>query len=899
MQLSMTYLLPLHDCALVSPDLVGGKAQNLGILKHAGIPVPSGFVITTSAWRAVIEYNRLGRILRLAGGAVGRPSTAVAWRTIGNALRSARIPSELTAGLFDFTRSFKGKPLVVRSSAVGEDAHGQSFAGQYETILNVRSDSQLLTAIRECWASAWSDQVLAYLRVMGKPAVEAGTMAVIVQEMVEAAVSGVAFTRNPLAPQNEEMLIESAWGLGAAVVEGKVAADSYRIESATGRVIDKTIRYKLLRCIPSDKKGVEFVKSVEALRGSESLTVGQIRSLWTLASTIRDLHGAEQDIEWAGDRQGIYVLQSRPITTMAGEWDSPRKEDDEGVSDRQALLTMVDIGESWTGVLTPLGVSFIRHYQHHTHPALLAEVGLRDTGEPERYCRFILGRCYADVSYLAWLLTQFVLFRDQAGFMSRYATEDVALENYVNPYGRGCGGLRSNWVYLKTWFSHWRGYEKQVRQLTEKRLALFDAVRRKDLRSLSLQALRGELHKAYCYFHVSSVVMGPAYIGSFIYYDVLKAFCTHWLNDDGSLLLSLKSGATDLRTLDVNLRLQAMIEEARNHGSLQDYLLTTPVEDLENGLRRHPEAARFLELYSDFLRMHGVRGRLEMDLFLPRWVDDPSYIFTVLKAELSRSGTADMKGEITVRQRAIEKRLAKLWFLKRRIFHWAMKRYFDNSRLREEVRMSYLQGIWMVRRVVQEVIDRMVVQGVLRNREEAAFITYEQIDDYLAGKGDPSTLFKRNLIERNRRAHFRNLRIHNLPLTVIGGWDPSEEVISTDPSEAIKGVGGSAGRVVGKARVIFDLQRQMDEFEPGEILITQATDTTWTPLFSIASAVVTDIGSVLSHSSIVARELGIPSVVNTKIATQTIRTGDMITVDGNVGKVFRHVRMDKDEPVTL
>lgn len=883
----MANLLPLEDCGTAAAEQIGGKALNLGILLKAGIPVPGGFVITSEAWRAVIAHNGLEPLLRRASRDLGTGDTAAAWRELGTALAGAALPPELQDAILDAARRFEGKPLAVRSSAIGEDSEEQSFAGQYETFLNVRPAEPLLAAVRDCWASAWADRVLAYLRAAGAPPLETGPVAVIVQEMVAATVAGVAFTQNPLLPEQAEMLVESAFGLGAAVVEGQVAADSFRIERATGRLVDKTIRYKLLRCEPSAEGGVAYVKAEEACRSLESLAEEPLQALWRLASKIREAYGTEQDIEWASDGRTLYILQSRPITAIDRERDFPEAQDDPALRDPAALLTMVDIGESWTGVLTPLGASFIRQYQHHTHPALLAELGLRYTGEPARYCRFILGRCYADASYLAWLLAQCALFSDQASFMRRYATEDVDLKDYANPYGGSPGGLLSNLDYLKTQFRHWRRYGQRVARLAGERLALFDAARRKDLSTLSLAELRAELEQAYRYFHDSSVVMAPAYIGSFIYYDVLKALCDTWLKDDGSLLHSLKSGASDLRTLDVNARLEALLVAARAHPGLRGYILATPVEALDTGLRQHPEAERFLALYDDFLRVHGVRGRLEMDLSLPRWADDPGYVLTVLKAGLGRDEAASEPAIKPGKQDAIAKRLAELSFWKRGVFNWAMRRYFDNSRVREETRMSYLQGIWLVRRVVQETARRLAELGVLRDAGEAAFITYRQVNSYLAGEGDAWHIFKRAGIERNRRAHYRNLRVHNPPLTVIGDWRPSAEVPAAPADGALQGVGGSAGQAMGRARVIFDLRRQMDEFEPGEILVTQFTDTTWTPLFSIAAAVVTDIGSVLSHSSIVARELGIPAVVNTKTATEAIRTGDLLVVDGTTGKVFR------------
>jgi pyruvate,water dikinase len=278
-----------------------------------------------------------------------------------------------------------------------------------------------------------------------------------------------------------------------------------------------------------------------------------------------------------------------------------------------------------------------------------------------------------------------------------------------------------------------------------------------------------------------------------------------------------------------------------------------------------------------------------MELTHPRWLDDPTYIFTTLKTYLQQ----DNYEVLTTRTNRNNQRIAlakqtlkKLPWWQRKIYQFLMNSYLKLSQLREEMRMCFIQGIWMNRVLVMEVARRLVANHILQTLDEVAFITYEDILLYVSGQESAENLFSRQKIAQNRRRHLINQQIPTPPLTFIGYWDPATHLNQKLDHHCLVGVGSSPGRVVGKARIILNLEEQMDEFEPGEILITCFTDTAWTPLFNLATAVVVEIGSLLSHSSIVARELGIPAVVNTKVATQVIRTGDTLVVDGNEGKVY-------------
>ena len=283
------------------------------------------------------------------------------------------------------------------------------------------------------------------------------------------------------------------------------------------------------------------------------------------------------------------------------------------------------------------------------------------------------------------------------------------------------------------------------------------------------------------------------------------------------------------------------------------------------------------------------RGQQEMELTHSRWIEDNTYIFSAIKNYLAQE-TFDMQA---MRQRTDKERqvltqevLQKLPWLKRKIFKAIMEKYFTFSALREEARMCYLQGIWMIRTLIYEMTRRLISKNILRDSSEAAYLDFNDILEYTRGTTPPQKLFNAKKLNRRKQEHLNNLRVPPPPLTIIGTWSPAQGDQKEFQGQVLNGLGASSGCVSGQARLVLDLEEQIGEFRAGEILVTHFTNTAWTPLFNTAAAVVVDIGSLLSHASIVARELGIPAVVNTHIATQVIKTGDMLTVDGNNGKVY-------------
>lgn len=887
----MAEILELGRISENQANLIGGKAYNLNKMIEAGFPVPHGFVVTWKGYEHFLDNCFLKDSIQKTTYTEDSRELKSLYKSISNAVQRQTISPNLAAPITKHYLNLEAKSVAVRSSATSEDSKQHSFAGQFETYLNITDEHQLLSSIVKCWSSLWSERALSY-RLHNKDSLDSGKIAVVVQKMVQAQISGVIFTKNPVTKDENQFLIEASWGLGEAIVSGKTMTDAFVVDINSRKIIDKTINYKLHMCVPRDNQGTDDIKVPEDKRSLQTLSDDQVLELANIALNIRNFYQSEQDIEWAYDGKQFYILQSRPITTI--DQNEVVLHDKEKQLRDRAIFTAVDIGESFTGIFTPLGLSFAKRYFYHTHSALISALGLIDTGNPHKYTTFLFGRTYMDMTYHTYLYAQSFLFRDQSKLLEKFSNEEINLKNYKNPYGIGPKGLnylRSSLFYSKIVIKDLLTYKKRSRKFLKNRLTIFNRYRSLELKKLTLYDLHEKLNEAYQYFHDSCAEYAPPFMYGFVFYDVLKLLSKNWFPETAESIPELiKADASELRSSEVVSFIEDLAQEAlRLPPNIQEIILTLPASQVAVELEAFPESKNFLIKYQNLLCIHGVRAHHEMELTNPRWIDDPSYILTTVKTYMNNKDFSIISTRETRNNERINqarKAIETMPWVKRKIYNFVINSYLKLSKIREEMRMCFIQGIWMNRLLVFEVVSRLVKEKVLNNEKECAFITYDDILLYTSGKASAWELFSREKIENNRRNHFINLHIPTPPLTYIGHWEPTNDLTEKSHTDFLKGLASSTGKIVGKARIILNLEEQMEEFQPGEILVTRFTDVAWTPLFNLASGVVADIGSMLSHSSIVARELGIPAVVNTKIATQTIRTGDTIVVDGNEGKVY-------------
>ncbi|CAG1019431.1 prodigiosin/undecylprodigiosin synthetase [Burkholderiaceae bacterium] len=879
------------ECRGLTAREIGGKGLGLVRMAAHGLPVPKGLCITADALVHFLHANDID----LDGfWRSPQPDAAAA---LAERIRRGRCPDDLRQQIVQGWRELEAQSVAVRSSAVDEDSAEHSFAGQHLTSLHVTGADAVIEQVQACWASLLQPAALAYREAratQGAPA-----MAVVVQAMVPADCAGVAFAQNPLTGDRSEILVEACLGLGEGLVAGRVACDSSIVDSRSLQVLRSNVQYKATAMRWDAAHGEVSEQPVQAhLREAPALSEEQVVAIARMLQRVCEHFGAPQDVEWACADGVLHLLQSRPITAVpvaAALPTTPHQGTPNPQVDQHTLWSRMDIGEIFTGRMTPLGVSFAKHYQYKVHRDCGAGIGLLDLGNPDDYMGYLNGHVYLNVAYTAYLLAQSPPGFDQRPFVQRFSSEEVDVTHYVNPYGERhrhpkYSRLRTSAYWAWATVKELLTAKSRSRRMVASRYAEYDRAVATELRALDLNGLREEMTHALDYFKAMHIGYLPFYINAFGLYGLLEEMCKAWLPADGKHLQNrLKGDMSNLRTVQSARDLWALTQSLAQYPQARALIEQLPARELAAALRADPQGQRFCAMeLARFMRENGVRGHEEMELTHPRWVDDPTYVFQMIKTFLAQGYEVEnrLAGTAIERSTDTDAMLRRLSWPQRLLMKRVISMYSACSRLREESRMAMITSIWLVRRVLVEAAHRLVAAGVLRDESELAYLAFDDLQTYLNGYAGAQEIFPRDKIEASRRLHQSYVAADDPPLTFIGHAKPRAAAAhAVCDGAVVLGLGTSVGRVRGRARVIHDLAAQAGELRKGEIIVTRFTDASWTPLFALAGGVVTDIGSMLSHSSIVAREFGIPSVVNTKVATAHIRTGDWLLVDGEAGQV--------------
>ncbi|WJV54769.1 PEP/pyruvate-binding domain-containing protein [Prodigiosinella aquatilis] len=860
---------------------LGGKGYSLNNLIHAGLPVPSAFCVTAQAYQQFIE--------EAVPGAELTDGDLIAVR---DAILRADIPDSLKRAIDDaYQHLGHDTTIAVRSSALDEDGQRQSFAGQYETYLHVKGSEAVLHKVQACWASLWAERAAQYRH---EPASHSA-IAVILQVMVDADAAGVMFTQDPLSGSTDKVVIDSCWGLGEGVVSGQVTTDSFTLDKATGELCDQQIRHKPNYCQRDEHGLVTLLQTPEAKRNLPSLTPAQLQQLVTLARQAQLIYNTELDIEWAVKDDKVWLLQARPVTTSAkaanviyaNPWES-----DPVVRDG-AFFSRMDTGEIVTGLMTPLGLSFCQFYQKHIHGPAIKTMGLADISHWQIYMGYIQGYVYLNISGSAYMLRQCPPTRNEMKFTTRYATDEIDFRDYKNPYGVGVQGwdyAKSCWYWLKQQVRNMRSAARTVEQMIALRQDETKRFLRLDLTAMTLQQLDQELQRIDRFFLDSCAAYMPFFLQSFALYDALAQACERHIKDGKGLQNRIKASMNNLRTIEVTLGIIKLVTTVNQQTELKALFEQHRADELVTLLPDHEISRAFWQGdFEDFLVEFGSRGRQEFDLSIPRWRDDPSYLLQVMKMYLQHPVDLHKKLRETelLRQQDSEALFNAMSWSGRFKLKTLIKLYGMMAERREATRPTFITETWFYRCIMLEVLRRLDAQGVVSS-VDLPYVDFEQFRAYVAGTIPAEQAFSKARLDQNRHQHLFNLHAEEPPMAIVGPYTPKVKAPTQDDKtiRSLTGLAASPGNVVAKARVITDLQVQAGEFQPDEILVARFTDASWTPLFALAAGIVTDIGSTLSHSCIVAREFGIPAVVNLKTATQMINSGDMLILDGDSGTVI-------------
>jgi phosphoenolpyruvate synthase/pyruvate phosphate dikinase len=865
------YVIPLSDLQ-ADLETVGGKGMSLAKLAKAGLPVPGGFHVTTEAYRQFVTANDLQSGINEAIKVVetSQPSTLeTASDAIGRLFDQAEIPGDLANAIVNAYAELPGSnpAVAIRSSATAEDLPDASFAGQQETYLNITGAGQVLEATKKCWASLWTARAIGYRARQGI-GTEGVALAVVVQSLINAEAAGIMFTANPLNGNRDEVVINAAWGLGEAVVGGVVTPDTLTVDKLTGGLVARETAEKLVMTVRTET-GTEEQPVPDSLKKVPVLSNEQTAQLSHYGIEIEKLYGMPMDIEWALADDKFAIVQARPITAMPEatiKWAPPNPK---GTYMRTSVADLMP--EPLSPLFVTLGIPAQREQMQPMGQRLMNT----DIRMADDYFTSINNYAYMNAALPPktwwWALTEF-----------------------LPAYPR----LLRNLVPL------WRDKlhpEYQAFVASKKELVPVE---------MSAQELWDETQElvnaaSYYVCGLMFATMGASAGSEMLTTNLYNKFAKQDGDPDASVLLM----GWDNIPVRSEKSLYDIAMWIRRDKNLTEYVLNTSSHEIAEKLNvpetgSHPLLNKFTSKFQEHLDNFGhIIFQLDFAEDLP--LDHPEMMLESIKLYLSGGGTNPHERQQASEEKRIqttETMLARLKGLKR----WAFNKARNWGQSMAEVREDALAEIGLaypkLRELLRELGSRFVEAGVIQDADDIFWLEKDEISACVAKLEGRQALD--NLVGRVEKRKAFNERVGQItpppmmPMKkrVLG---MKTETFVAHGGEAqggkvLKGVPTSAGKVTAPARILHGPE-DFDQMRPGDVLIAGTTTPAWTPLFAMASAVVTDIGGPLSHGSIVAREYGIPAVMGTGVATRRIQSGQTVTVDGTKGEVILEID-EEDQP---
>jgi pyruvate,water dikinase len=888
-------ILPL-SAEEASLEIAGGKGANLVKLSQAGFPAPGGFIVATAGYDAFVEANQLGDwiLSQLQQVDATDPN---ALEALSRTIRARFEQSTMPAGLRDAILAAYaelGRPRVaVRSSATAEDLPDISFAGQQDTYLNVAGDESLLRSVIRCWSSLWTARAIGY-RTRNQIDQRHVSLAVVVQKMVQSEASGVLFTANPLTGRRTETVIDATLGLGEALVSGLVEPDHFVIATRTGEIRERKLGAKAL-VIRGAEEGDTITEEIDA-SDRQAVPDTVLQELVKLGVRAQELFGAPQDMEWAWADGKLYILQSRPITSL---YPLP-----EGVP-MEPLRVFLSFG-AIQGVLdpfTPLGRETIKgifaggarlfgfDFTSETQPVIHA-AGERLWGEITGVFRNNAGR--------QLLLRALPGVEPGAGAGVKRLLQDPRLTPSAQLPSQATFKRLARFfaLFLPQVLRGILWPEKARQQAQEVGAALIQEIQERSAAASTL-AQRIELHElvAMSAFPVLIPLFLSRLIAAYGPMALLIRLAPDLAKADpsitGQTILGVTRGLPHNVTTEMDLALWQTAQAIRQNPEALQAMGSSTAEELAEAYLAQQLPASLQQIIGAFLDRYGMRGVGEIDLGRPRWRENPMPVVQALLSYLSiedenmapdavfRRGEAEAN-KIIEQLAAAASRRPRGW-LKSRIVRWAARRIRSLAGLRESPKFLIINMLGIVRQSLLESGQELAAAGVLQRSDDLFYLYWPELK--VLAMGAPGDW--QSLVDERRAAYAREQRRRQIPRILLSDGEAIYDGIQTDAAIAgdhtLTGSPVSPGMVEGVAHVVFDPHRS--QLNPGEILVCPGTDPAWTPLFLAAGGLVMEVGGMMTHGAVVAREYGIPAVVGVDRATQRIQTGQKIRVNGSTGEI--------------
>ncbi|WP_435347706.1 PEP/pyruvate-binding domain-containing protein [Haloarchaeobius sp. HRN-SO-5] len=857
-------VLALDDDRAADPETAGSKAATLARLRGAGLPVPDGFVVTTDTYRTLVDDPETRGLLAALDEAIEAGDDERRDRTAADVrerIESRPLPDDVVEGVEDHLGE---GAYAVRSSGTAEDLPGTSFAGQYETVLDVSGRDEVLDAVRTCLASLFTDRAVAYRARNGIPTADAA-MAVVVQRFVDPESSGILFTADPVTGDRTVSVVDAGPGRGDTQVAGLETADTLRVDSETGDALD-------YRLAPG--------------RSERVLSDGDVAALVDLGARVSAVLDGPQDVEWAiveGDEERpvgeVVLLQSRPVTALF-PLPEPRPTDD-----RLHVYYSFGYRQGMPEAMPPLVLDVWRR---------LIDTAWEQYGLTGRFAAMAGGRLYIDLT--PYLVRPWLGRRIRSTLRSIDEPAAEALSVLVDE--RGDDLPWSGWTV------------DRVRRTAGTLVRVAPTVGRVLGRiATAFVSSRPEgapdrarvVYEANCRSAVRRIRSHDAPEGRVrAAVDELEASVS-WLLDEfypfyasmlaGSALGRLRPGqADDVARLASGIRDDPVRRMGAELDDLADVARDDPavVAALRDGaslddLASVSGSGPFLDAFEAFLDEYGFRAAAEIDFSRPRYREDPTLLLNAVAGHLESGGGPDERAATPERtaDEAARSLVDGANPLLRPLVRRLVRVYSGYLGLREYPKYALSKLLAELRTQVQAAGEHLAATPYLADAEDVWFLDLDELLECLA---DPSELAAIGLPAR-RRSYERHRRTAAPRIVTSDGYVPPSRHREPASSSTLTGTAAAPGVVEGVVRVVTD--PGTERLERGEVLVAPYTDPGWTPLFLNAAAVVTAVGGRLTHGSLVAREYGIPAVVAVEDATTRLRTGERVRVDGTRGVVER------------
>lgn len=870
-----SYVLGFQEIDKTKLAIVGGKGVNLGELSRIeGIEVPEGFCVTTKAYKEIIGNNRKFHSLLDQLSLIkvdNRESISEISAQIRKVIEEITIPQDIENEITCQLKQLgKKNAYAIRSSATMEDLATASFAGQQDTFLNIIGKDAILKNISKCWASLFTERAVIY-RLQNGFDHKKVFLSVVIQKMVFPEAAGIMFTADPITINRKVTSIDASFGLGEALVSGLVNADNYKVRD--GRIIDKKISTKKL-AIYALKEGGTVEKEVEADRQNrQTLTDEQILELEKTGRRIEACFGSPRDIEWCLYGNKFYIVQSRPITTL---YPVPDVQDA-----KNHVYMSFSHQQMMTDAMKPLGISF---FQSHFEEVPLINIG---------------GRLYFDIapdlSSAVGRKVMLALLSKIDPLLLNAVKKLIKREDFLKSLARKGKGLTS---LSKGYFSLGllvqiikilRNNDPSIVQTLMSRNEANIRELQQRIANLSgdkLFALTKEELKKLKKAMYDPQSMGAIYAGTLAYGWINKKM-EKWLGEKNAADSLSKSAANNV-TSEMGLELLDVADVVRQSQEVMEYFKHARDQTFFEDLSKLKGGNAVSKSIQGFLKKYGMRCPGEIDITRPRFSEQPTALIPTILSNIKNfkpgaHGARTKQGQLEVKQKEHDllSRLEQLPGGKQKARKARKKISILRNFIgyREYPKYIMIGYYWVIKQALLRESENLVQKGVVCNKEDVYYLSFEEFREAVRTNRVDYNIIAKRKEEYETYTKLTPPRIITSEGEVFsGGYDTGNI-----PKGALAGIPASSGTIEGRARVVLRIEDAT--LEEGDILVTTFTDPSWTPVFVSINGLVTEVGGMMTHGSVIAREYGLPAVVGVENATKLIKDGQRIRINGSDGYV--------------